>query len=147
LGPYLFAGEAGGVCLDISGNGFYLRPATPPRFFLETSIQSIDALIFRKPSMICYGHFSIKEDAVSLLKTHRDQLLLWEEIIKDEIVNLQGTEGEDLFNGCLLRLLKQDPCLKDFFYMDEAVKERERGFLKNSIKGFTGYLQTVADNS
>ena len=147
LGPYLFAGEAGGVCIDISGNGFYLRPATPPRFFLETSIQSINALISRKPSMICYGHFGMKEDAVSLLKTHREQLLLWEEIVKDEIVNLQGTEVEDLFNVCLQRLLKQDPCLKNFFYMDEAVKERERGFLKNSIKGFTGYLQTVADNS
>jgi glyoxylase-like metal-dependent hydrolase (beta-lactamase superfamily II) len=146
LGPYLFAGEAGGVYLDIPGNGFYLRPATPPRFFLETSIKSIDALIARKPSIICYGHFGINEDALDMLKTHRDQLLLWEKIIKDEMVHLGEAYDEDFFKSCLQRLLKQDPFLKGFFNMSEAVKEREKGFLKNSIKGFTGYLQTIADN-
>ena len=29
--------------------------------------------------------------------------------------------------------------------VDEATKERERGFLSNSIKGFIGYLKTVHD--
>ena len=140
LGPYLFAGEAGGVYLDIPGNGFYLRPATPPRFFLETSIKSIDALIVKKPSIICYGHFGMNEHALDMLKTHRDQLLLWEKIIKDEMVHLGEAEEVDFFKSCLQRLLKQDPFLKGFFNMGEAVKKREKGFLKNSIKGFTGYL-------
>ena len=146
LGQYLFAGEAGGVYLDISGDGFYLRPATPPRFFLETSIKSIDALIARKPSIICYGHFGMNENALNMLKTHREQLLLWKKIIEDEMVHLNKDKDEDFIKSCLQRLLKQDPFLEGFFHMDEAVKERERGFLKNSIKGFTGYLQTIADN-
>ena len=140
LGPYLFAGEAGGVYLDIPGDDFYLRPATPPRFFLETSIKSIDVLIARKPSIICYGHFGMNEDALDMLKTHREQLFLWKKIIEDEMVHLSESKDEDFLKSCLQRLLKQDRFLKGFFHMDEAVKEREMIFLKNSIKGFTGYL-------
>jgi glyoxylase-like metal-dependent hydrolase (beta-lactamase superfamily II) len=146
LGPYLFAGEAGGVYLDGFGHGFYLRPATPPRFFLETSVKSIDALIAENPSVICYGHFGMNKNALDMLKTHREQLLLWKNIIEDQMVYSGEAEGEDFLKGSLQRLLKQDPFLKGFFHMHEAVKHREIGFLKNSIKGFTGYLQTVADN-
>jgi glyoxylase-like metal-dependent hydrolase (beta-lactamase superfamily II) len=146
LGPYLFAGEAGGVYLDIFGDDFYLRPATPPRFFLETSIKSIDALIAQDPSVICYGHFGMNKNALDMLKTHREQLLFWKNIIEDQRVHFSEAEDEDFLNGSLQRLLKQDPFLKGFFHMDKAVKHRERGFLKNSIKGFTGYLQTIADN-
>jgi glyoxylase-like metal-dependent hydrolase (beta-lactamase superfamily II) len=143
LNSYLFAGEAGGVYLDGYGEGFYLRPATPPRFFLETSIKSIDALIARKPSIICYGHFGMNKNAVNMLKNHREQLLLWKKIVEDEMVPFSDDKDEDLLNSCLQRLLKQDPFLKGFFHMDEAVKERERGFLKNSIKGFIGYLVSI----
>lgn len=146
LDPYLFAGEAGGVCLDISGVDLYLRPATPPRFFMETSIKSIEALIAGKPSKICYGHFGIKEDAIGMLKMHREQLFLWKEIIEDEMIRLNGPNAEDFLESCLQRLLKEDRHLNGFSYMDETVQARERGFLENSIKGFIGYLQTVADN-
>jgi glyoxylase-like metal-dependent hydrolase (beta-lactamase superfamily II) len=146
LGPYLFAGEAGGVCLDISGVDLYLRPATPPRFFMETSIKSIDVLIAEKPSKICYGHFGIKEDAIGMLKMHREQLFLWKEIIENEMIRLNEPNAEDFLESCLRRLLKEDPHLNGFTYMDETVQTRERGFLENSIKGFIGYLQTVADN-
>ena len=146
LSPYLFAGEAGGVFIDISGDNYYLRPATPPRFFLETSIESIDALIATKPSMICYGHFGMSEDAVGMLKTHKKQLLIWENNIENEMIRFRQTNTEDFIARCLHRLLKEDPNLKGFSHLDEAVQEREMGFLQNSIKGFMGYLQTVADN-
>ena len=88
----------------------------------------------------------MNENALNMLKNHRDQLLLWKKIVKDEMIPLSDDKDEELLNSCLQRLLKQDPFLEGFFHMDEAVKERERGFLKNSIKGFTGYLQTIADN-
>jgi glyoxylase-like metal-dependent hydrolase (beta-lactamase superfamily II) len=146
LGPYLFAGEAGGVYLDMFGDSFYLRPATPPRFFLETSIKSIDALIAQDPSVICYGHFGMNKNALDMLKTHRKQLLFWKNIIEDQMVDFRNAEDKDFLNRFLQRLLEQDPLLKGFSHMDEAVKHRERGFLRNSIKGFAGYLQAIADN-
>ncbi|HSO18851.1 MAG TPA: MBL fold metallo-hydrolase, partial [Desulfosarcina sp.] len=52
----LFVGEAGGVCLPLPSGDVYLRPATPPRFFLETSLSSIDRLMAVNPRAICYGH-------------------------------------------------------------------------------------------
>lgn len=143
LEPYLFAGETGGVFIDIPGGRFYLRPATPPPFFLDTSIKSMDVLIDRKPEKICYGHFGMQDNAVKMLKMHREQLFLWKNIIDDEIKN---SRPEEFVDACIDRLLKNDPFLKGFFDMGKDVQERERGFLKNSIKGYKGYLKTVADN-
>jgi len=137
----LFAGEAGGVFVHMPGSDDYLRPATPSRFFFETYINSVDTLIRAKPSMICYGHFGSHEDAVGMLKTHRNQLHLWRNIIEDEIARLHPIDDDDVFENCFKRLLKEDPRLKHFFHMDISVQEREKGFLKNSIRGFIGYFR------
>lgn len=139
---YLFAGEAGGVFLSLPFRLEYLRPATPHRFFLDISIKSLDAMIMKKPNKICYGHFGIKDDAVKMLEIHRKQLLLWEEVISDE---MKKSNGEKLLAACMKSLFKEDPLLAGFFQMDEATKERERGFLSNSIKGFVGHLNTVGN--
>jgi hypothetical protein len=99
-------------------------------------------MIMKKPNKICYGHFGIKDDAVKMLEIHRKQLLLWEEVISDE---MKKSNGEKLLAACMKSLFKEDPLLAGFFQMDEATKERERGFLSNSIKGFVGYLKTVGN--
>jgi len=57
----LFAGEAAGVNLSEAAGQAYLRPATPPRFFLETFVQSLDRLLDRNTDLICYGHWGAKE--------------------------------------------------------------------------------------
>ena len=41
IGDLLFAGEAGGVCLTLGHDNYYMRPATPPRFRIETCLDSI----------------------------------------------------------------------------------------------------------
>ncbi len=140
---YLFAGEAGGVYLSLPFQHEYLRPATPPRFFLDVTVRSIEKLIAANPEKICYGHFGIRDDAVEMLKMHKNQLFLWKKVIKDV---MKHSEEKDLVESCMDRLLKKDQLLAGFFHMDAAVQERERGFLANSIKGFAGYLKTVADN-
>lgn len=146
LDSYLFAGEAGGIFIDIPGMNFYLRPATPPRFFFEIYIKSIDELMATRPSKICYGHFGIHEDAVGMLKAHKKQLFLWEKIIADEMTRHIKTNSIDFFESCLHRLLQEDPLLKCFSHFDKVTQVRERGFLQNSMKGFVEYLQIVTDN-
>jgi len=136
---YLFAGEAGGVFLSLDSGHEYLRPATPPRFFLETSTESIDALIEKNPLNICYGHHGIRGSAVKMLNRHRNQLLLWEKIIKEVLQN----NNESFLMSCLNRLLKEDPLLAAFFHMNPSVQKREKGFIINSIKGYEGYLRSV----
>lgn len=142
---YLFVGEAAGVCFPLaSGTGDFMRPATPPRFFLDITIKSIDDLIARKPKKICFSHFGIKDDSVKMLKAHKDQLLLWEKLISEQ---MKRSREEDFLNTCMDVLLKSDPRMAGFSCLDESVQERERTFIYNSIKGFHGYLKTVSNNS
>jgi len=136
---YLFAGEAAGVFLPLDSGLEYLRPATPPKFFLEISTDSIDALIEKNPLNICYGHHGIKGNAVEMLNKHRSQLMLWKKIIRKEIQN----SNDDFLTSCFNRLLKEDPLLADFSHMSQPVQKREQEFIINSIKGYEGYLKSV----
>lgn len=147
VNPYLFAGEAGGVFVNVPGIDFYLRPATPPKFLFEIYVNSIDELIAVEPAKICYGHFGMTENAIEMLKTHKKQLFLWKKIIKNEMTRHPQTGDGNLMASCLHRLLKEDPLLKGFSHFDEATRTREKIFFQNSIKGFIEYLQAVADNS
>ncbi len=129
----LFAGEAAGVFLP--GNGahdIYMRPATPPKFFFETSMKTLDLLCSTQPGFICCGHYGFSGNAKLLLELHKKQLNLWKEIIARH----KGQEAEAI----LRRLIAQDPLLKQFEAFEQNVKNREEYFLKNSIKGFLGFL-------
>jgi glyoxylase-like metal-dependent hydrolase (beta-lactamase superfamily II) len=136
---YLFAGEAGGVYMSLPQNKFYLRPATPPKFFLNIALQSVDRLIACQPEKICYGHFGINARAVRMLEVHRSQLLFWETLIKDEI---QSCSAKDRTAACQKRLLKNDPLLANFDQLPTDVQARERYFFQNSINGYLGYLES-----
>ena len=75
-----------------------------------------------------------------MLKAHRGQLLLWEALIKDEI---QSSAAKDRTIACLKRLLKEDPLMATFDKLPPDIQERETYFIKNSINGFLGYLDSV----
>ena len=137
---YLFAGEACGVYLSLPEKKFYLRPGTPPRFFLNMALQSVDALIASQPKTICYSHFGINADALMMLEAHRKQLLLWEALIRDEI---QSGTAKDRVVACLKRLVKEDPLMATFDQLSPDIQERETYFLRNSISGYLGYLDSV----
>jgi len=143
---YLFAGEAGGVCFPAPNNrGNYMRPATPPKFFFDVTVQSIDDLIARHPKTICFSHFGIMENAVELLTAHKRQLLLWKDLILAQMKKDPSAEAP--LEKWLEILVQSDPCMDNFYRLDEAVQERERFFLYNSLKGFAGYLKTVGNDS
>jgi glyoxylase-like metal-dependent hydrolase (beta-lactamase superfamily II) len=137
---YLFAGEAGGVCLELPDGRSWLRPATPPQHVLTTALSSIDTLAAVSSDTICYGHFGLRKEAGRYLSRHRTQLLLWEQVIGQKIKN---SCPEDLINNCLTQLLKEDPELRGFAGMMPAQQKRETFFLTNSVKGFVGYLGAV----
>ncbi len=134
---YLFAGEAGGVCLSIKKPNDYLRPATPPRFYFDIYLGSIDRLLLQKPQILCYGHFGLTDDAQSMLKKHRKQLFIWKEVIGDII---KRSSCEYIETDCLERLLEEDNLMQGFTLMNDDAKKREQGFLINSIRGFAGFL-------
>lgn len=132
----LLAGEAGGIY--VTGPGWeYLRPATPPVFFLKEFVESVDRLLNVQDLPMCYAHFGKAESSQRMLKRERAQLLLWEKIIRDEIAG-----GDPLpVERCAARLLAQDPDLGAYQLMSSAEREREKFFMSNSIKGYLGYIQ------
>ncbi|NVM22415.1 MAG: MBL fold metallo-hydrolase [Desulfobacterales bacterium] len=133
---HLFAGEAGGNYFTVNGKE-YLRPATPPRFFLKHCLNSVDRLLAMEDQPICYAHFGQAGSSVRLLNMFRDQLMLWENIVREEISGAQS----DLVGRCAERVLREDPRLEAFQSMDADTRNRERFFIANSIKGFAGFLQ------
>ena len=132
----LFAGEAGGNYLMIRGQE-YLRPATPPIFFLGECLKSVDILFALEDQPIYYAHFGKGENSHRLLKRFRDQLLRWDGIIKNEISVMDLTAAEAYVD----RILEKDPDLKAYGVMDPDVQKRERLFMTNSVRGYLGFLE------
>ena len=137
---YLFAGEVGGVfhCL---GDKTYLRPATPPRFFLEVAVESLDKLQNLSKKEICFGHFGIHKDSKEILERHRNQLFLWKDVVADQMK--RTSDKEDLVENCISELLLIDESFMSFNLLDDDIRERERYFIKNTIDGYIGYLLRV----
>ena len=132
----LFAGEACGNYFAFHGQE-YMRPATPPIFFLEECLTSVERLLAVEDQPMCYAHFGSVESSHRSLRKSRDQLLRWENIIKEVM-----SEGQPhLLKRCEERLLEKDPDLRAFWAMAPDFQERERFFLANSIRGYTGFLE------
>lgn len=131
----LFAGEAGGIY--VRGEGWeYLRPATPPVFFLKQFLESMDRLLNARDLTMCYAHFGRADSSHHMLKRERAQLLFWQEIIREEMA-----KGDPLLmERCMAKLLAEDPELNAFEAMSSADQDRERFFMGNSIKGYLGFL-------
>lgn len=132
----LFPGEAAGNFLIVNGKE-YLRPATPPRFFLHVFLESVDRLLLLDDQPICYAHFGRAESSHLMLKRFRDQVLSWRDWIRQEI-----SPGErETEERCVDALLAKDPNLAAFGEMDPATREREKNFIANAVRGFLGYFQ------
>ena len=137
FGDYLFAGEASGVYAELPDGGFYLRPATPPRFFLETSVQSIDTLLTVPHTLICFGHFGVSQKTPEILESHKNQLFRWAEVIQAQMAR---QDEPDFLDQCMAVLLEKDPLLAGWHHLEPDVQKREKGFFYNSIRGFVGYF-------
>jgi glyoxylase-like metal-dependent hydrolase (beta-lactamase superfamily II) len=135
----LFAGEACGVRYQMGDGREYLRPATPPRFFLDAALASVDVLIAQAPARMMIGHFGATEDGAGLLQRHRGQLLFWENWLARRAG--RSSAGDALAEECAAGLLADDPCLAAFAAFPEPARRRERYFLKNSVNGFLGWIE------
>jgi glyoxylase-like metal-dependent hydrolase (beta-lactamase superfamily II) len=124
----LFAGEAAGACI----NGC-LRPATPKPFNLEEALASLDKLIALKPEHICYGHFGCYGQGLKRLKSYRDKLLRWHEVVNLQTNN--GTNPEEIFS--VMRGLDSDLDYLD--KLDKSEYKREFRLIINSIYGLAGF--------
>jgi glyoxylase-like metal-dependent hydrolase (beta-lactamase superfamily II) len=137
----LFAGEAFGTTVPLVSGKLYLRPATPPRFFLEQAVESLDRLLAleREPARTAFAHWGVKDGAFHYAMSARDQLELWVELVR----NLASGGMEDLEQRLFDRLMEVDPLYGQgrFDELDDDLKERERSFLGNTLAGMLGYVR------
>ncbi|MBE3580592.1 MAG: MBL fold metallo-hydrolase [Thermoanaerobacteraceae bacterium] len=140
-GEYIFAGEAAGVYLDL-GDAYYLRPATPPKFFLQRTLASLDTLLdlAGDESILCFGHFGWARGAEGILELARQQLCRWEQIIAAVGQRLEVREEGGFLSLLREEVLRRDPLLQGFFRLEPDIQQREKYFLDNSLKGYMDYL-------
>ncbi len=132
----LFAGESAGVYLPIRDK-IYLRPPTPPRFFFEQTVGSVDQMFLLKDQPIYFGHAGRHPSSREMLKLYREQLYFW----RDLIAEIFESNPEDVLKRSLEALLEKDPMLKYFRQLETTAQEKERFFMANSIAGYVGYLK------
>lgn len=132
----LFPGEAAGNFFMINGKE-YLRPATPPRFFLHVFLESVDRLLALQDQPMCYAHFGRVASSHRMLKRFRSQILAWEKWIRQEL----SPGKRETEERCVDALLARDPNLVAFRDMDPATRARERNFMVNAVRGFLGYFR------
>lgn len=148
----MFAGEALGIYTweghglpEEDGEGFlpYIRPATPPRFFYDVAMQSLEALRNHDVSAICYGHFGYTRRSGLLIDMHKRQLELWKSVTSRTLDRYSASRpsSDELCQAVLEDLLAQDKHLSAFSRFTGDVRARELSFINNSIKGFVGYVE------
>ncbi len=135
---FLFCGESTGVFLSF-GDKIYLRPPTPPRFFFEQTVASVDKMLALPDQAIYFGHVGSYESSQKILSLYRQQLSRWKEIISEV---LRSVPEDELVKQATEMLLEKDPMLACFSQMDDLSQQRERYFMANSIAGFVGYLKS-----
>ncbi len=131
---YLFTGDSAGVYLDVDGKP-YLRPATPPKFVLDTYVSSINKSISLGDFSVCFAHFGLYEDGVSILKDHIKQIKLWCDEVKALMDSYPDKEKEFLFKEAKKVLLEKDPLFALYNELDDDIKERESDSINATLWG------------
>lgn len=157
-GGDLFVGEAAGTFSALGQgpgtDGFYLRPATPPRFHPAVAQASLDRLLALDPppKRLRFAHHGwFDGDVAGLLAVARGQIDLWLGACRQGLAARRGlphtepgTEEELL--DAIAGLARQ----ADLHYargegLPPDIRERERDFTRQSLRGMLGYLATADD--
>ncbi len=136
----LFAGELAGVRSEVT-QGIYMRPATPPRFLLDIALDSIDRMIALKPEQMIFAHYGQVDDALTHLEIGRQQLRLWVRGAAN-VRTLQEQKREQAFYHWLL---EQDLHFALIEQLPEDLRQREREFIGNSLRGMAEYVANLSE--
>lgn len=140
-GELLFAGEAAGVFHNLAAP--YLRPATPPRFFLKPALDSLDRLLAGNFHYLCYAHYGMTSKAEKLLRASREQLELWAGVLNKLLKTMPEAFELQIMDRAMKILLEQDRLFQSYRELPLDIQERERHFVyTNSFKGLIGCLKS-----
>jgi glyoxylase-like metal-dependent hydrolase (beta-lactamase superfamily II) len=154
-GDRIFLGECAGT-FSTMGRGprheeYYLRPATPPRFDLETAVASLERVLALDPfprRLLFAHHGEFCGDTRRLLTTARDQLRLWTETVREfraglaALPHTEQPDGEDaLMSELRAALHRVDVHYARSGELPPDIQERERDFTRQTLRGILAYLK------
>ena len=154
-GDHLFLGEAAGTYSTL-GKGpdtteYYLRPATPPRFFPDVYRDSVERLLALDPlttRLLFAHHGEHTGDPHKLLTAARDQLDLWVTTVDAFMTTLRGLSYSEQPENeeALMAQLRHELAVCDPIYargaeLPDDIRERERDFTRQTLRGILGHLK------
>jgi hypothetical protein len=129
-----FCGENLGIHVPLK-KGLYIRPSTPPKFYLDQYLDSLKAMeAYGGP--VCLGHFGALPELAPAIEKSREQHLLWAKVLEGS----KGKGGPD-FKAITERLISIDPLFANLRRLPKDIQKREERLLKNTLRGFLGYLE------
>ncbi|MBK7045091.1 MAG: MBL fold metallo-hydrolase [bacterium] len=159
-GDDLFVGEAAGTFSTLGkgprSEAYYLRPATPPRFHPRVAQASLDRLLALDPlpQRLRFAHHGWFEgDVRGLLLAARGQVDLWLEACRQALAARRGlphTEPgseDELFADIAEQARVRDAHFARGVELPVDIRERERDFTRQSLRGMLGFLLEQADGS
>jgi glyoxylase-like metal-dependent hydrolase (beta-lactamase superfamily II) len=128
----IFPGDAAGTYLpefDV------VVPTTPPPFYLDAALSSLNKLITLKPNLLYFSHFGKADNAIERLKDYKLQLQLWADIAEEGVRKNQSLEeirdsiiAEDHVMGQVLDFVKSH-------------RIYSKTILENCVRGFIEYAK------
>ena len=135
----LFPGEAAGCCFELTDGSFFVRPATPHKFYYETAMTSLAKLIdLGKVNIICYPHSGTIQNADGLLDMAKNQMVLWKNVISSLPENATVHDATESILDC-------DPALRQITKLAKRERERELFSIRLSVDGFLKYVRRNAE--
>ena len=129
----VFPGDAAGTYLPEFN---VVVPTTPPPFYLDAALTSLDKLVSLKPTAIYFSHFGKATDAVQRLKDYKLQLQLWADIAEDGVKKNQSLE--EIRN----RIIHKDKVMNQIVEYIKSHQIYSKTMLENCVRGFVEYAKT-----
>lgn len=139
FGEFLFIGECVGVHVPLK-NDYYLRPATPPKFYYEPAMNTLENLLKLGSKRVCFAHFGFKRDSVEIVERAMKQLRLWVSTVYDIACKRDIKDEMELNRIAKEELLEKDIKFSNYKLLDDDIKKREDFFIANSLKGIQEYV-------
>ena len=118
---------------------YVLRPASPPRFYIDQALRSIKALKAGDAILLCYSHFGYSKDVGRMLDEASRQIQLWKKLFAEFLEGKGCPKADQVDMDELLSfLLSRDPWLGAFPMLPADVRSREMSFMLSSAAGFLG---------
>ena len=128
----VFPGDAAGTYLpefDV------VVPTTPPPFYLDAALASLDKLICLTPTVLYFSHFGKATNAVQRLKDYKLQLKLWADIAEEGVKESWGLEQTRD------RIISEDKSMRLVADFVKSHRIYSKTVLENCVRGFIEYAK------